>query len=232
MDNLHRTRYLLARKKLELFQQFYTEERVIRYTDMTDPFNPDQEVIINQINDAGEIINNITIGEYDIVVGITQAQDTYSDTQFAAAVEMRNAGIFIPDDVVIEASPLQKRQEIAERVRQQMGSREPSPEEMAMAQFQNNYAVQMQMLELAKAEKELETMEAERQLTLAKAQKESTEDSRLLEQLEQKIQGKREELNLRRELARMTNSTKLTLASRNNDAKLVERLVSTPQKAQ
>ncbi len=226
MDNLKRTRYLLARKKLELFQQFYTEERIVRYIDMTDPFNPDQELTVNQVTAAGEIVNDITLGEYEITVGIGQAQDVFEESQFAAAVEMRNAGIMIPDDVVIEASPLQRKHEIADRVREMSGMGEPTEEQMMMAKFQQEVQMQMQILDIEQKQAELAKLEAEAELARAKAYKEGNTDARLLEQLEEKIQEKREELQLRTNLAQMSNQMKMSLTEKNNEAKLLQTLIS------
>jgi hypothetical protein len=226
MDNLKRTRFLLTRKKLELIQQFYTEERIIQYTDESDPENPDQELIINQINAAGEILNDVTAGEYSFVIGTMPSRDTFEESQFADAIEMRQAGIMIPDDVIIESSTLQKKHEIAERVRRMAGQAAPTEDEVAMMQQQQQLSMQLQGLELAKLEQEVYVSMANVELLRAKAQKEANTDTRALDQLEEKLQEKREELQLRRDLSRLTSHTKLTQTDKNNDSKLITQLIA------
>ena len=225
MDNLARTRSMLAYKKLELIQQFYTEERVIQYTDMTDPEAPDQELMLNQIDAAGDIINDVTIGTYEVVVGTAPARDVFEESQFAEALELRNAGVAIPDDVVVAHSSLENKDDIAERVREASGQGTPSDEEIAMMQMQQQLNQQMQMIELKRAQLELATLEGELNLITAKATAEDNVDERHMQTLEEKIQEKREEMELRKELARMTNSTKLAITDRNNDAKLATELI-------
>lgn len=226
MDNLKRTRHLLTRKKLELIQQYMTEERIVNYTDMTDPQNPDQQLIINQVTAAGDILNDVTSGEYDFVIGTMPARDTFEESQFADAIEMRQAGIMIPDDVVIENSTLQKKHEIAERVRRALGDAAPSPEEEQAMMMQQQMALQMQQLELMKLDAEVRQIAANVELLRAKALKEVNTDNRLLEQLEEKLQEKREELHLRKELARMTSATKLRQTMMNNDHQLATHLMT------
>ena len=80
-----------------------------------------EELVINGINAAGEIINDVTLGEYDLVVSSRPARDNYEDAQFSYALQMREAGVMIPDDVVIRHSPLDDKDEIADSRRQSAG---------------------------------------------------------------------------------------------------------------
>ena len=218
MDNLARTRNLVAYKKLELIQQFYTEQRIVRFTDMSNPNEPDQEITINQIDEAGQIVNDVTLGTYDIVVTTAPPRDVFEESQFAAALEMRSAGIAVPDDVVISNSPLQHKEDVAERVRQMMGQGTPTEAEIAQMQQQQQIEAQLQAIEMERAMLEIAKLEADIELVRAKTNKEGATDSRLLEGLEQRIQEKREEFQLRKQLAGLTNRTKTEIANINSDA--------------
>lgn len=135
-EALNRTRRLLAEIMLDLVQEFYTETRVLRVTNWETPQPTEEQIILNGMTPEGEIINDLTVGEYDVVITTQPSRDTFMETQFAEALQMREAGVFIPDDIIIEASNLSNKSEIAERVRQQQGTSEPTEEEQEMAQIQ------------------------------------------------------------------------------------------------
>jgi len=59
-DSLKRTRGLVAKKLLELIQDFYTETRVLRVTHGDGFEQQEEEVVINGLNAAGEVVNDIT----------------------------------------------------------------------------------------------------------------------------------------------------------------------------
>ena len=179
-DNLDYTRKLLARHVLRLVQKFYTEPRVFRAVDWRDPEMPEYEIAINQPAQPEEeeeppgydaqaidtVLNDITVGEYAVVVTTAPARDTWEDTQFAQAIEMRNAGIFIPDHYVIGVSNLCGKKKIAEEVKQIQGFGEPTEGQQMVQQMQLR-EMQAQIAELeAKAMK----LQAEAQLAMAKAQ--------------------------------------------------------------
>ena len=68
MDNLRKARQRLAKRVLALVQRFYTEERVVYIADDNDPLQPEEEVPVNQ-RTADGIVNDLTVGEYQVVVG-------------------------------------------------------------------------------------------------------------------------------------------------------------------
>lgn len=116
-DNMSFTRSLLALKLIELFQRFFTNERMFKITGTDDRGNEtEEELIINQINELGEIINDITLGEYETVVTSQPLAATFADTQFQQLLEMQKAGIPIPADVIVLASNLSNKQQLAERL--------------------------------------------------------------------------------------------------------------------
>ena len=169
-DSLKRTRQLVAEKVLELIQDFYTETRVLRVTVGNGFDTEDQELIINGINSAGELVNNVMLGEYDVVVGSRPARDNYEDAQFANAIRMREAGVMVPDDIVIRHSQLDNKHEIAERVAQLQGVSPPSPEEVQIAQMQQQLELKAMKLEVDKIEAEVQELRARAAQSFAKAQ--------------------------------------------------------------
>lgn len=170
-DALRRTRYLLAHKVLELVQDFYTETRVLRVTVGNGLRTQNEELIINAINSAGQIVNDVTLGEYDIVVGTRPARENYEDSQFANALTMREAGVLVPDDVVIRHSQLDDKDAIADRVAELQGVAPPTQEEMELAAKQQ--AIEMRAMELQVEHMEAEVFElqarAKQQFTKAQA---------------------------------------------------------------
>ena len=169
-DALKRTRGLVAAKVLELIQDFYTETRILRVT-IGDGFeDEDQELIINGLNAAGEIVNDVTLGEYDIVIGSRPARDNFEDMQFANALQMREAGVLIPDDVVIRHSQLDNKEEIAARVAALQGVAPPTEEELELQAKQLALEMKTAELEAGKLEAQIGELQARAQQAFAKAQ--------------------------------------------------------------
>lgn len=133
LDNLARTRFAVARKLLELVQGFYTENRIIMITDSSPVGRPKHTPLeINGETPEGTIINDITVGEYDVIVSDAPATDTYLDNQFRQAMEMRKEGIMIPDTAIVTMSSISKKHEIVEMM-EGAGAPPPDPEKEANA---------------------------------------------------------------------------------------------------
>ena len=179
-DNLTRSDAILARNVLDLVQEFYTEERLLTITH-DQATGETQTFAINQPNpnpETGmeteespyqEILNDITLGEYDVVVTSVPHRETLEDSQFEQAMALRESGIMLPDSVIIDASRLINKKEII----RQMQAASQSPEAQAQAQMQQRG----QAAEVAKTEAEAQNKGADSQLkqaktkeTLAKAQ--------------------------------------------------------------
>lgn len=205
LDNLRKTRQYLAEKILNLLQTFYTEQRVIQVTNDSDPLKPREPMVINEMTPEGTIINDLTLGEYDVVVSTAPARDSFDEVQFAEALNLRNAGVAIPDDAIIEYSHLAKKGELAKRIRMITGV-ERTPEQMEIAAMQQQMAMQQLQLEIAKLEAEVQKIQSEAAINIAKVQDVADVQPNLkLQELQSKLQMKMEELNLRRELSSMTN---------------------------
>lgn len=206
MENLRRTRQILARKVLDLLQAFYTEPRVLQITDESDPLKPREEMGINQPDPSGVVINDMTMGEYDIVVSAAPARDNFNDMQFAQAINLRNVGVQIPDDVVIQYSDLHRKAEIAKEIRMATG-RESTPQQQQIEAMQQQLAMQSMQLEVAKLEAEVMKLKADSQLAMAKAQAEGIDPQLELSKAQLDVQQRSEELATRLQMSKMSNES-------------------------
>lgn len=211
MDNLAKTRVMVAKRVLALIQKYYVEERVVRVVnDMLpdDVEGADKEVVVNEMNDDGTISRDLTAGEYDVVISTQPRRDTYNDTQFAEAVQLRELGVQIPDHVIVEFSNLARKRELIELLKQMNGFAEPSEEEAQMQQLQQEMQMRGAELELGKLEAELGELQARANVQAAKAESFSTNDEIRAAELQAKIQIKREELQTRVQLAHLTQQSR------------------------
>jgi hypothetical protein len=113
LDNLTRTRHLLAGRILNLVQTYYTEERLLNIVG-TGPEQQATEVAVNQYDEnLGRIVNDLTVGEYGVVVVTAPARQTYEDAQFEEALRLRSElGVSIPDTFMVQYSHLSKKTEL------------------------------------------------------------------------------------------------------------------------
>lgn len=163
MDSLTRTDFILARNVLDLVQQFYTEERIVTTTH--DKMTGETETLhLNQVTPEGEVLNDLTLGEYDVVISSVPVRETLEDSQFDQAMAMREQGIEIPDRFVIENSRLLRKRDLLKS----MDEAKNSPEAQAQAQLQQRGME----AEVAKTEAEAQAKQADAGLKQAKSQKE------------------------------------------------------------
>lgn len=217
-DNLNRTDHFLARNILDMVQRYYTEERLIYIT--TDQLRGQTEQFkVNEITPEGEIVNDLTIGEYDIVVTNQPERDTLEDSVFEQAAEMRKElGVAIPDDVLIKSSRLPNKIEVVEAIEAQNNSED--------AQRQKQIDQARQMAEVGKIEADTERDKADAQVKVIKAQQDAynmqhpidpeaqlrveAELAKSKYQVDVDAQLRREEMALKRELemAKISSSEK------------------------
>lgn len=159
-DNLRRTRYLLAYRVLNLIQTYYTEPRVIRITGER-PSDQAEDLQVNQEDSVtGELINDLTMGQYDVLVSTRPPRETFDEDQFQEAVRLRGElGVRIPDTKLIELSHLEDKEELIQALGGDSGQRE---EEERQRQAQ---------IEMQKAQAEMQQKQADAQLAQARAQK-------------------------------------------------------------
>lgn len=232
LDNLRKARHYLAEKILECIQTFYTEQRIIQVTNEDDPLKPREQMVINQMTPEGRIINDLTLGEYDVVVATAPARDSFDEVQFAEALNLRQVGVAIPDDAIIEYSHLARKGELAKRIRMMTGI-EQSPEQQEMAAVQAQMAMQQLQLEIAKLEAEVRKLQSEAAVNIAKVQDTAETGPQMrMAELQSKLSMKEQELQLRRDLADLTNATRTNQAETNAATRIAATAMQTAAKQQ
>ena len=230
LDNLKKSRQYLAEKVLNLIQTFYSEQRLIQVTDESDPLKPREEMIINELTPEGTVINDLTIGEYDVVISTAPARDSFDEVQFAEAIGLRQAGVAIPDDAIIEYSHLSKKGELAKRIRMMTGV-EQSPEQQQANQMKAQMEQQADQLALMKLEAEVKKLQSEAAVNIAKTQDTTDVQPQLRNnELNAKLAIKEQELQLRRELADLTNRTRASQAETNAATRIAATAMQTAAK--
>ena len=170
MDNLTKTRHMVAKRILNLVQTYYTEERVLQIIG-TDLNAKTEDLAINQAGPEGQIINDLTLGEYAIVVTNVPAREDFETTQFQEAMELRQMGIAIPDDVLIENSHLSRKGEIAKRIKDLQGGGEATEAQQQMQELE----MQAKQLELKEKETDIQVKSSSAALNAVRARKEMQE---------------------------------------------------------
>jgi hypothetical protein len=133
MDNLERTDYFLARAVLDIVQDHYTEPRLVHI--IRDPLLGEVEGVgVNQPDPAtGELVNDLTVGEYSVIVTTAPYRASIEDSQFEQATALRELGVPIPDSVLIENSRLLRKREIVKTLEAQANS--PQAQQQAELQM-------------------------------------------------------------------------------------------------
>lgn len=159
-DQLTRTDYFIARNTLDLIQEFYTEPRVVTIiTDHTT--GATASVGINQVDQTtGEIVNDLMLGEYEVVVTSVPHRETLEDSQFDQAVALRELNVAIPDHVLIDASRLNNKKDVIK----EMAAQANSP----AAQQQQKTAAEQAQADVKKTEGEAVVKHADATLKSAK----------------------------------------------------------------
>lgn len=233
LDNLRKTRQYLAEKILDLVQTFYSERRVIMVTNEEDPLKPREPMVVNEMTPEGRVINDLTLGEYDVVIATAPARDSFDEVQFAEALNMRQVGIAIPDDAIIEYSHLARKQELAKRIRVLTGQEPPTPEQAEAMAMQQQMAMQQLQLEIAKLEAEVRKLQSDAAVNIAKVQDMTDVQPQMrLTELQSQMDTKREELQLRRDLADLTNQTRQSQAETNAATRIAATAMQTAAKKQ
>ncbi len=223
LSNLRRARVAVLRKVLEIVQDFYTEERYFTIAGDTVVNDPESQVMtINQYQDDGSILNDVTAGNYAIEIDYRPAAGSLYDKEFEEAIRMREMGIAIPDYVVVQYSNLTKRGEIAALLKQSQGFGEPSEEEAALQQMQIEHQVRM-------LQKEIEKIDADIGVAIATAKEKMANVTTLegynqaqmeVARLQQEREIKDKELSLRIALAARSHSNQ----SNQNDKRIASQV--------
>lgn len=208
------TRHLLAERMLHLIQQYYTEERTFVTVDYRSLNQESQEMVINKATPDGTL-NDVTVGEFGITISSAPARDTFQDTQFAEALQMRSEGVAIPDWFVVESSNLDRKMEIADFMRQQAGLGEPTEQQQMLEQL----SMEMAMAQLEELRAKVAKLQGEAQLAAAKAA--ASGDASQLQQLQMQTDVQLEMEKLRASMMQLSMNlqNKLQLAGIHAKAK-------------
>lgn len=172
MRNMERTEHLLAKNVLELVQNYYTDQRIMHIVgdDLTGA--PEQITINMPDPQTGEVLNDLSLGTYSIVISSQKMRRTLEEGEFEAAVELRKAGVMIPDRYLIANSNLRHKADIIKEMDAQANSEQ--------AQLQQKNTMLAGQLQVAGLKAEVSNLEAQAlqhraksALTLAQAHSET-----------------------------------------------------------
>jgi hypothetical protein len=164
LDNLERSDWILARNVTDLIQGYYSEERIINITH-DDVTREPETITVNKFDEEkGAFINDLTLGEYNLVITSTPFRASMEDSQFEQARALRELGLAIPDSVLIENSRLARRSEILKSIE----SEKTSPEAQAIAALD----MRAKEAEVGQAEANVEKVRSDINLQNARARKE------------------------------------------------------------
>jgi hypothetical protein len=216
LDNLNRTDHYLARAMLDIVQTYYTEERLMFIT--TDPLRTKtEEYKVNEVTPEGEIVKDLTMGEYDIVVTNQPERDTLEDSTFAQAAELRkDLGVAIPDSVLIQASRIPNKAEVVEAIAEQSNSPE--------AQQQKQIDLARQQAEIGKIQSDTRRDDADSQVKVIKAQQDAanlrhTVNPEAQLRIEADLASRRYETDTNAQIEREKMSVSYAIAQLNANAK-------------
>ena len=117
MDNGMRTKKVTARKRLELYQNHYTEKRIVRVRGEQGKL---LSVIINMLDPAEQrIINDVTLGKYAVSVEQSPLTASFLAAQFEELIQMVEVGLVPREavmDLAVDVSSLPHKEVIKQRV--------------------------------------------------------------------------------------------------------------------
>lgn len=116
MSNNQRTKNLVGDKKLELIQNHYTEPRIFRVLGDDGKWS---NIGINQVQAAGEIINNVMIGRYEVVTDETPLSETFMNAQFEEIKSLIDDGtipLAVAQDILVDLSSAPQKELLKQRL--------------------------------------------------------------------------------------------------------------------
>jgi len=130
---LYFTKTLIAEHIRDLAQTFYTETRLLRYTNGVT--NESGVMTINQPTPEGRMLNDVTTGKYDATVVPAPSRDTVQQTTFAQLKEMRqDLGMMIPDEVLLQYSSIPQKSAVIQAVKEAQGDQNAQQQQQALQQ--------------------------------------------------------------------------------------------------
>ncbi len=131
-DNFSRSRELKGGNYLHIIQRYYTEPRIIQSRGLD---GKDVRHEINMRDAAGQLVNNVTMGTFEVAIDETPVSASYNEGVFEEAMTMRrDLGIAIPDDIIVDMSSIARKDEIKQRLSQdrQLAENKAALENMQM----------------------------------------------------------------------------------------------------
>lgn len=128
LDQLARTRNMVGSRILDLIQRFMDGPRIMRIvtTDDTTGEETTEELPVNMPQPDGTKLNDLSLGEYDIVISEQPMQVTFENTQFEQAIRLvKEAQVPIPPERMVRYSSLADRGEVAKLISEQAGKADP-----------------------------------------------------------------------------------------------------------
>ncbi|MCA9232188.1 MAG: hypothetical protein KDA57_16185 [Planctomycetales bacterium] len=140
LGNLHRTKQLLASRVMDCVQSHYTETRTVLIA-RGSVFKPDvEEVVLNQLTPEGEVLNDMTRGKYTTTLVPAPSRASMSEEDFKLLLELRNAGIAIPDNLLIELSPAANKAQIIQALNGDSNEAVKAQQEAELRRFEADTA--------------------------------------------------------------------------------------------
>ena len=127
------TKHLLAERKLNLFQTYYTETRTMRIA--ASAYGQAEEIAINMPDAYGRIAHDLTVGKYTVrmmPVGSRMAADEFA---FDELIQMKEIGINVPNSLFVQTSSINGKSDVMEQLLAANGG-ELSPEEQRMRELE------------------------------------------------------------------------------------------------
>lgn len=121
-SNWHRSVKLSGAAMVDQIQTFYTEPRLIRIRGKNRTNPP--EMMINVASAEG-VLNDVTVGRYEIDIGETSLLDGFLAGQFNELLSMAQTGMPIPDSAIIDASSVPGKDELAIQVAENRAKQPP-----------------------------------------------------------------------------------------------------------
>lgn len=141
LDNLARTRYMVAEIVLEFVQKYMSDERVIRVTQHApDGTIATKQITVNQVQPDGSILHDLTVGKYDVVITDQPMQITFDNSQFEQIKSLsKDFGYRVPPSIALRYSNLPDKAEVGPAL-EQANSPAPNPVDEAKANLANAQA--------------------------------------------------------------------------------------------
>jgi len=130
---LYFAKTLLAERIRDQVQTFYTETRLMHYTNSVT--NQTQAFTINQPTPEGRLLNNVTTGKYAVTVIPAPSRDLVQQTVFDQLKAMRTElGMAIPDDVLLQYSSIPQKSAVMQAMKDAGGNQNAQAQQQMLQQ--------------------------------------------------------------------------------------------------